>query len=587
MSDPTSASFPAWVTPDPATRPAGHDLTVGVIADAFTSMSLAYEWHQVNLLPDQWRTQIEDASLDLLFVESAWHGNDDAWEYQLTGSNAPSQEVRDLVATCRQRGIPTVFWNKEDPVHFEDFLPAARLFDAVFTTDSKRVEAYRRELGHDHVGVLPFAAQPAIHNPIRPQGTGAADLRDVAFAGTYFRHKYPERRAQMAVLLGGAIDAGPRLSIGLEIFSRFQGISEDYEFPEPFASRVVGELSYEQMLTAYRSYKVFLNVNSVVDSPSMSARRIFEISACGTPVLSAASVAIGEFFPPEEVIQVSRREDATHWVRALCGSPELRDRMVHLAQRRIWASHTYGARVDQVLREVGLGDRVSRPRSVSALVATNRPAQVPHVLAQMAAQRDVDLEVRVLTHGFRMDPRWKAQAHEAGLDVTWIEGDPALSLGECYNELVAGARGDVAAKIDDDDLYGPYYLFDQLAALDYSGADLVGKGAHHVHLADEDMTVVRFPELEHTWSHFVSGPTIVAGLDLLREVRFRPTTQGEDSALLRDVSEAGGRIYSADRFGFIQCRSTNAEHTWRIEDAEILASSRVLSYGKAVAHVLF
>ena len=48
----------------------------------------------------------------------------------------------------------------------------------------------------------------------------------------------------------------------------------------------MGELPYDQMLAAYKMYKVFLNVNSVIDSPTMCARRVFELSACSTPVVS-------------------------------------------------------------------------------------------------------------------------------------------------------------------------------------------------------------------------------------------------------------------------------------------------------------
>ncbi len=562
------------------------NLRVGVIADTFTALAFSYEWQQVALSPSDWRTVLDEAPLELLFVESAWHGNDDAWQFQLTGAHAPSTALQALVKECRRRGIPTVFWNKEDPVHFDDFLDTARLFDVVFTTDSEKVEDYRAALGHDRVGVLPFAAQPAIHNPIRPRGTSLESRRDVAFAGTYFRHKYPERRAQMDVLLGGAMDATRRLPIGLEIFSRFRGVSEDYAFPEPYASRVVGELSYEEMLSAYRSYKVFLNVNSVVGSPSMCARRIFEITACGTPVLSAPSPAISNFFPPEEILQVDDREEAAQWVRALCSSNELRDRMVHLAQRRIWREHTYGARVDQVLRVVGMEDRVRRPRTVTAMVSTNRPRQVGHVIDQLAHQRDVEVQTVLLTHGFSADDAQRSLARERGLEVEWLEAPASQSLGACYNQILARADGDAVAKIDDDDLYGPSYLFDQVAAMDYSGAEVVGKGAYYVHLAAKDMTVLRFPLREQAFGHFVAGPTLVLDTALARRVPFRDTTHGEDSALLRDVLDAGARIYSADRFGFIQCRSSSGSHTWGIKDPEILATSRVLVHGKAVSHVI-
>ncbi|MEK8227730.1 hypothetical protein NKG05_18920 [Oerskovia sp. M15] len=95
-----------------------------------------------------------------------------AWQYHLTGTSAPRPAFIELVTFCREQGIPTVFWNKEDPVHFEDFLESAALFDRVCTTDVNRVPDYVERLGHDRVSVLPFAAQPAIHNPVRSHGRG-------------------------------------------------------------------------------------------------------------------------------------------------------------------------------------------------------------------------------------------------------------------------------------------------------------------------------------------------------------------------------------------------------------------------------
>ena len=266
-------SFPPAKAPERAPHLPG--LRVAVILDDFSMLAWSYEFETIAVTPSAWREQLAEAPVDLLLVESAWHGNKDAWQYQLTGSKAPSEPLRELVAHCREHGIPTVFWNKEDPPHFEDFLDTAKLFDQVFTTDVTLLPRYREELGHDRVEVLPFAAQSAVHNPIRPKH--GHQERDVAFAGMYFAHKFPERREQMDMLLGGALDASGRMEKGLEIFSRFLGDDERYQFPGELAERVVGSLSYERMLTAYKAYKVFLNVNSVVTSPSMCARRIFEI----------------------------------------------------------------------------------------------------------------------------------------------------------------------------------------------------------------------------------------------------------------------------------------------------------------------
>jgi len=234
-------------------------VTVGVIADEFTALALGYEWRSVPLTPTGWREQVEQTPIDLLFVESAWHGNDDAWRFQVIGSQGPSGHLRDMVTVLRDRGVPTVFWNKEDPAHYDEAIETARLFDWVFTTDEAMVEHYRRDLGHDRIGILPFAAQPAIHNPIRllDEAGRPAPLRDVAFAGTYFAHKYPERREQMEIVLGGAHDVAARLPHGLDIFSRYLGGDDTYQFPPPWDSHVRGSLTYTQMLSAYRAYAVF------------------------------------------------------------------------------------------------------------------------------------------------------------------------------------------------------------------------------------------------------------------------------------------------------------------------------------------
>ncbi|RXR26914.1 glycosyltransferase [Oerskovia turbata] len=579
-------TFDPWDVSD--RRPSRPGLRVGVILDDFSRLAFAFEWDQVLLSPSTWRDTLAEQPIDLLFVESAWNGNGGAWQYHLTGPSAPMPEVVELVAYCRERGIPTVFWNKEDPAHFEDFLDTAALFDHVCTTDVHRVPDYVERLGHDRVSVLPFAAQPAIHNPVRSHGRGPE--RDVAFGGMYFAHKYPERREQMDLLLGGAFDVSSRMEHGLEIFSRFRGGDPNYQFPEPLAGRVVGSLDYERMLTAYREYKVFLNVNSIVDSPSMCARRVFEITACGTPVVTTPSRAIGEFFPADEVFVVSDRAEAGSTVRALVRSAELRGRATHLGQRRIWREHTYGDRVQSVLHGVGLVDSPVVPRaSVTALVSTNRPHQLDHVLRSVGAQEDVALQLALLTHGFEVDEAdVRMRAKEAGIeDLVLLTAGSEVPLGGCLNRLVAAADGDVVAKMDDDDLYGAQYLSDQVHALAYSGAEVVGKQAHYMYIEGMDATLLRFAEREHRFTDFVMGPTIVARRDLAVATPFQDVSRGEDSAFLRDAVDAGARVYSADRFNFVQVRSGSGAHTWTVSDAELLASGEVQFYGRADQHVSF
>lgn len=567
----------------PADNVRRQDLNVGVILDDFSSMAFAFEWNQIALDPASGEQQLQ--GLDMVFIESAWAGNSRLWRGKIAGPRGPSQHFRDLLAACKRLDIPTVFWNKEDPPHYDDFLPAAKLFDVVFTSDGDRIPHYRRDLGHERIAVLPFAAQPAVHNPVRP--SKGWHHRDVAFAGMYFAHKYPERREQMDMLLTGAMDVSAKMTTGLEIFSRQLGGSPEYQFPVPMDARVVGSLTYRQMLSAYKAYKVFLNVNSVVDSPSMCARRIFEISATGTPVISAPSDAIRHFFTEQEVPVAQSREEAGHLSRALVSNSEFNDRTVHLAQRRIWQDHTYAHRVDLILEHALPGKtRQAGHLSVSALVPTIRPRQVEQVFKTLSIQNEVRAQLVLLTHGFELaGSEVQRLKSEYGLtDVVVLTADRDISLGACLNLCVAAASGEILTKMDDDDHYGPNYLSDQLHALSYSRADIVGKQAHYMHLADSKATVLRFAHKEHRYTDFVMGPTIMGYRQVFIENPFPELGIGEDTGFLRNARDAGFKIYSSDRFNFYQVRSGNG-HTWQVNDAEMLASGDMKFYGSPNDHI--
>ncbi|WP_349829355.1 glycosyltransferase family protein [Brevibacterium litoralis] len=618
-SDDPAERFPALTGDDRA--PVFGTLRVGTILDEFSASSFRYEWDCVGLErkrasgadlvgPDAFRPQVE--GLDMVFVESAWNGNDGAWQYQLTGTNGVKQPFKDLMAACREAGVPTVFWNKEDPPHFEDFLEAAALFDVVFTSDERLVPEYRDRLGHDRVGVLGFAAQPAIHNPARPDH-GFQEY-GIAFAGMYFAHKYPERREQMDWLLGAALDAEEKSGEDFAIFSRQLGGDERYQFPGELGEHVVGSLPYPHMLSAYKGYKAFLNVNSVVDSPSMCARRIFEITASGTPVVTAPSAATRAFFPADEVFQPSDRAEATDVLRALVSSPELRDRAVHLAQRRIWDAHTYTHRAMTVMDAAGVeyevpfvgaggsdraggatgaggarGEGASAAGSagsaggVSVLVSTNRPEQLDHVFRSVGRQCLPDVQLSLVTHGFSLSSGAVADlAGKHGVQ-NYVHRTVGAdrSLGECLNAAIEAADGAVMSKMDDDDLYGEHYLSDLVAALRYSGADLVGKQAHYVHLESNGATVLRFGWREHRYTDLVMGPTLTAPAAVFRDLGFADRTQGEDTDLQRRLVDGGGRIYAADRFNFVQMRSARAghHHTWDVADTHVMAGATVHAYG--------
>lgn len=551
---------------------------VAAILDEFSHIAWGGEFSLVPIAPGTW-TETLQANIDFLLVESAWHGNGDQWQYQIVGSQAPSTTLCDVIEYCNEHGIPTVFWNKEDPVHFNDFIETAKLFDVVATTDAQCVARYEALLPNSRVIVVPFAAQPRVHHPIRTDISARYDRGDICFAGTYFRHKFAERAEQMDMLLGAGLEAAENLHTALTIYSRNEDVDEKYRFPEPVNEWVVGALPYSKMLGAYRGYKVFLNVNTVSDSPTMFSRRVVELVASGTAVVSTPALGIRAMFSSEEVPVVQEKEHAAALIESLVRSPQERDRMVLRAQRVVWEGHTYTHRARQVLDALGLdshNDLTERP-FVSVILATMRPGQLDHALQQMRNQHAVDVEILIGLHGFSAE-----QQQYPG--VTFVEFGSEVTLGEVLNGLISKARGDYVAKIDDDDCYGPNYLRDQVNALRYSGADLVGKQASYLFLESENELILRKPWREHTWTDLVAGPTLVGSRQVFEKHPFHCVNRGEDTKFLADVIEAGGTIYSADRFNFVQVRSSTG-HTWDVNPANLKRNGVVETYGLHLEHV--
>ena len=281
------------------------DLVVAAILDEMSHAAFAPECALVSFTPFNWKGVLESANPDLLLVESAWKGNEGSWEYQVGSYSHPDSlglpHLTELVEWCRQRGIPTVFWNKEDPVHFGKFQEAAVLFDVIFTTDIEQLPAYRRldRVRANRLASLPFAAQPALHYPAPLEGR----IQHPVFAGTFYRNRHPERRQQLEMLLDGALDRG------LIIYDRMGGeVSDSFGYPERFSSAIVGGVPYTEMVEVYRRHRVFLNTNSVVDSPTMFSRRVFELLACGTPVVSTVSRGVTDMFGGEVAVVRSADE---------------------------------------------------------------------------------------------------------------------------------------------------------------------------------------------------------------------------------------------------------------------------------------
>ena len=127
--------------------------TVAVMSvmDEFSRACFAPHASLIEPRPDNWEGLLEAYKPRFLFVESSWKGNHGTWQYRVASyANPPGRELGEMVDGFQSRGVPTVFWNKEDPVHFDNFIDNASRFDLVLTTAAEAVPEYQQEFARGH-----------------------------------------------------------------------------------------------------------------------------------------------------------------------------------------------------------------------------------------------------------------------------------------------------------------------------------------------------------------------------------------------------------------------------------------------------
>lgn len=328
-------------------------LRIGLVADELTSSCLRHECTVVDLTPSNFRAVFKRGRPDLVFVESAWNGPRNTWKYGIAGYPAHPERnnasLRQLVAQARELGIPTVFWNKEDGVHFERFIDSASLFETILTVDAECIPRYREVVESDaRIDALPFAVQPALHS-----FSGIDSSRQGAnFVGSYSRHIHDERRRRQDLLLSSAA-----ATLGLTVYDRNSDRrGDEYRYPQLPGLAVRAKVPHERTAAIYMRSLVSLNVNTIEGSPTMFSRRLIEIMACGGLAVSTPALSIDRWFR-DYCHTVSTRDEAEALLGRIARDGYNADDLARMIEGAAYIAreHTYRRRLDALL------DLIARP----------------------------------------------------------------------------------------------------------------------------------------------------------------------------------------------------------------------------------
>lgn len=349
--------------------------------------------------------------------------------------------------------------------------------------------------------------------------------------------------------------------------------TRDVAVVEPEALRLDGDTYADEsaLVNAARGHEVVRAIGAVDDG--FAAR----MAATATPLLiPAGSTSIG--------IEVESEEETTALERSLMKSEVTRARLVHPLMRTAFREHSLQRDIDLVL---GMAD--TAPPRIDVMVATKRPEKLETVLENLGRQTYPNLALWLVAHGVDIDAgHAREMADRYGVELATVTRvDESVVLGEVFNIGFAETEADIVAKMDDDDFYGPEYLWDLYSALDFSGAEVAGKWAHYVYLEGVDSLVYRFKDYEHRYTEVVAISTLLMHREVLDAEKFPAMPWGSGSVFLRALGAQGGRVFAGDRWNYLYIRGTDgARNTFPISDMKMLANSDVVCRGMNLDEVV-
>lgn len=427
-------------------------LKVAAIMDRFSLDSYSPECNLLQLTPDHWLEEINSFAPDLIFIESAWQGKDGLWYRKIANS---SKEYFEMTSYCHSKNIPVIFWNKEDPVYTDTFMAAARMADFVFTTDIDCIKRYKTELGHNFVYHLHFAAQPRIHNPIEK-----FDRKDkFCFAGAYY-HRYQNRAKIFDLFSEIFVDTK-----GLDIFDRNYGNARpEHAFPKQYNRYILGNLDPSEIDKAYKAYNYGVNMNSIDQSQTMFARRVFELLASNTVTVGNYSRGQKNYFGDLTICTEDPITLSGELEKYCHGGTTFRKYRL-LGLRTVLSEHLYEDRLGYVVEKVFRTELKPKFPLITVVAHATAEAEIDRILINYERQTYQNKYLILVT-----DIPYSPKRQDIRI----------ISVNDAKKEKVITVVTGYFASFHSQDYYGANYLLDLALTTRYGNFSSIGKASFYI-----------------------------------------------------------------------------------------------------------
>lgn len=512
------------------------------------------------------------------FCESCWNGNNGEWKYKIN-SKTVKTEVLDILKQCKKLNIPTIFFNKEDPVNFDSYIETAKHFDIIITTDTNCIKKYT-DLTQSKIFVMPFTLNPLTINNIDRQN----DNDNSFFAGS-FTYSLSEERKQNTNILLDKLKTKDFILFdrSLNKLQRKEFYNNKYSlniFHPKYNKYIHSAISHSDLLNVHLMTNWCGNLNTIKNSDTMFARRVLEASIMKNSLVTDYSQGVyknfeNSIYKLEDELKYDNNEDIL-----------LNQIKKQLGWRNVIKNYNSYNHFSNIFEQINIKDfenPFKQKNKISVICSTNRINNYSIILQNYNRQKYSNKELIIV---FNLDMNSNIQNiinNNKNSNIIIKQIDEKETLGYCLNRAINLSNGNIISKFDDDDFYGENYLQDMYYSMIISNADLVGKCAHMVYALETKELWIKFYKINYEnytyqankWN-FICGGSLFFKKYIYEKCKFKESNTGEDCYFIEQVKNNNFTIYASDFFNYCYIRDKCENHTYKTDLKSFLGSKSIM-----------
>src|SRR5699024_11329697 len=212
---------------------------------------------------------------------------------------------------------------------------------------------YKRDTNNENVYTLEFGVNPLYHNPIGKNLTDKKLNKIVTFAGSWMV-RFPQRNEVALEIFKGVVKTDYELSI---IDRQYERKMPRYHYPYFLMSNVAATIPHERLMKLHKATSWGINLNSVQDSETMFANRVYELQAMGNIIISNYNKGVHQLFPHVFISQ--NRNEVENLLTTL--SIKDKKRLIAKGISEVMLHHTSFYRVYKLLNSIGIEHELNLP----------------------------------------------------------------------------------------------------------------------------------------------------------------------------------------------------------------------------------